>query len=303
MSSKPLRSPEIFESLEAAFIQHYDWLIRWGLQFTNNDRARAEDLVQEVFAQFAFAHTDLSRVQDIPSYLYVTLRNTHVSAIRLAGRSHNQVQSIVEYSVADKAVGACDPYSLYQTQDELRRVCQYACVRKQSSRAGSVLILRYFLGYHLSEVAAVLGGSSQAVRQSLRFARNEARLFLDNPGVLKFIDKNQTVEVDFSQTVCAAGELLAKLRLAIFRSCQGECLGSASLHELYAKDYIVKADNLRLAHIVSCPRCLDTANRELGLPVLAQRHPADALGPNNNWRGPAGYVWTSRSPNRSASSK
>src|ERR1044071_258526 len=104
MSSKPSRSPEIFESLEAAFVQHYDWLIRWGLQFTNNDRARAEDLVQEVFAQFAFAHTDLSRVQDIPSYLYVTLRNTHVSAIRLACRSHNQVQSIVEYSVADKAV-------------------------------------------------------------------------------------------------------------------------------------------------------------------------------------------------------
>jgi len=288
MSSKPARGPEIFDSLEAAFIKHYDWLIRWGLQFTNNDRARAEDLVQEVFAQFAFAHTDLSRVQDIPSYLYVTLRNTHVSAIRLAGRSHTHPQSIVEYSVADKAVGASDPYSLYQTQDELRRVCQYACVRKQSSRAGSVLILRYFLGYHLSEVGAVLGGSSQAVRQCLRFARNEARLFLDTPGALKFIDRNQTVDLDFPQTVCAAGELPAKLRVAIFRSCQGECLASTSLRDLYAKGHIVKADNLTLAHIVSCPRCLDTANRALGLPLLAQRHPADALGPNNNWRGDQG---------------
>lgn len=287
MSSKPAHSQGIFESQEAAFIENYDWLLRWALQFTNNDRARGEDLIQEVFAQFAFAQTDLSVVQDVRAYLYTTLKNTHVSAIRRAGRSHH-MQSIVEYSVASAALGASDPYSLYQTQDELRRVCQYACVRKQSSRAGSVLILRYFLGYHLSEVGLVLGGTCQAVRQSLRFARNEARLFLDDPTALKFIDRNQMVGLDFSGTVCAAGELLASLRLAIFRSRQGECLETASLCDLYARRDIVTADNLTLAHIVSCPRCLDAANHELGLPLLLERHPADALGPNNNWRSGQG---------------
>jgi RNA polymerase sigma factor (sigma-70 family) len=289
MSSRPAPSQEVFESQEAAFIKHYDWLIRWALQFTNNDRARAEDLVQEVFAQFAFAHTDLSAVQNVPAYLYATLRNTHVSAVRLAGRSHSQPLSIVEYSIADAALGASDPHSLYQTQDELRRVCQYACVRKQSSRAGSVLILRYFYGYHLSEVAAMLGGTSAAVRQSLTFARNEARLFLQDPGALKFIDKIQTSAPGrHSTSVCAASDLLADLRVAIFRSCQGQCVTNESLRDLYIKGRIAGVDNLTLAHIVSCPQCLDGANRTLGIPLLIERHPADALGPNNNWRGGSG---------------
>lgn len=288
MSSKPAPSPDILRSQEEAFIQHYKWLIRWALQFTNNDRARAEDLVQEVFAQFAFAHTDLSAVQNIPAYLYTTLRNTHVSEVRIAGRSHLKSLSIVEYSIADAALGASDPCGLYQTQDQLRRICQYACVRKQSSRAGSVLILRFFHGYHLSEVAEVLGGTCQAVRQCLRFARNEARLFLDDPGALKFIDKTQAVNIVSSGTVHSPEELLADLRLAIFRSRQGECLATESLRALYQKGLIVMADNSTLAHVVSCPQCLEGANRELGLPLLADRHPADALGPNNSSRGGPG---------------
>lgn len=288
MSSKPAPSPEIFESLEAAFVEHYDWLLRWALQFTNNDRERAQDLVQQVFAQLALAHTDFSAVQNIRAYLYTTLRNTHLSEVRLAGRSHNQSQSIVEYSIAEAALGASDPYSLFQTQDQLRRVCQYACLRKQTSRAGSVLILRFFHGYHISEIATVLGGTCQAVRQSLKFARSEARLFLDDPGALKLISRTQSGTVPFTGTVCAADELLAELRRAIFRSCEGECLGSDSLSTLYLEDHIVAAENITLAHIVSCAKCLDAINGLLGLPLLAERHPADALGPNNNWRGGSG---------------
>ncbi|HKY28336.1 MAG TPA: sigma-70 family RNA polymerase sigma factor [Pyrinomonadaceae bacterium] len=282
MSSKPAPSPEIVRSQEDAFLQHYKWLLRWALQFTNNDRARAEDLVQEVFAQFAFAHTDLSAVQNVPAYLYTSLRNTHLSEVRRAGRSHVQSLSIIEYSVADFALEATDPHTLYQTQEQLQRICQYACVRKQSSRAGSVLILRFFYGYHLSEVGEVLGGTYQAVRQSLRLARNEARLFLDNPHALKFIDRAQVGNIISPGKVLATEELLATLRLAIFSSCQGECLATDELHTLYEKNLISDADNSSLAHLVSCPQCLDCANRLLGLPLLTERHPSDAFGPNNN---------------------
>src|SRR5690349_19577986 len=115
MSSKLAFSQEIFRSQEAAFIEHYNWLIRWALQLTHQDRERAEDLVQEVFSQFANAHTDLSAVQNIQAYLYTTLRNIHVSQIRLAARSHNQTHSIVDYGVAEVALEATDPYTLFQT--------------------------------------------------------------------------------------------------------------------------------------------------------------------------------------------
>jgi RNA polymerase sigma factor (sigma-70 family) len=288
MSSKPALSPEILRSQEEAFIQHYRWLIRWALQFSNNDRTRAEDLVQEVFAQFALAHTDLSTVKNIPAYLYTTLRNIHVSEVQMAGRSHVESQSIIDFSIADAALAASDPIGIYQIQDQLRRVCQYACMRKQSSRAASVLILRYFHGYHISEVAAVLGGKSQAVRQCLRFARNEARLFLDDPDALTFINRRQVLKEVPVRTICSAEELLADLRLAIFRSCEGECFGTGLLRAFYEKELILKVDNLALAHMVCCRRCLDGANQELGLPLLIERHPADALGPDTSWRGGPG---------------
>ena len=288
MWPKPAPSPEIFQSQEAAFIEHYDWLLRWALRFTRNNREHAKDLVQQVFCQFALAQTDLSAVQNLPAYLYTTLRNTHLSEVRLAERSHSEPLSVVEYSIADAALGAGDPYALVQTQDQLRQVCQYACLRKQSSRCGSVLILRFFHSYHISEIAAVLGGSCQAVRQSLKFARNEARLYLEDPDTLKFIDRTQRTRAPFTGTVCVADELLAELRSAIFCSCEGECLDGDSLSTLYTDGHIVMADNSTLAHIVSCAKCLDAVNRKLGLPLLAERHPADALGPNNNWRGGPG---------------
>lgn len=284
MSSKPAFNEEIFKSHETAFIEHYDWLRRWALQLTNHDRERAEDLVQEVFAQFATAHTDLSVVQNIPAYLYTTLRNIHVSQIRLAGRSHNQVQSIVDYSGAEAALEATDPYTIFHTQDQLRRVCQYACLRKQSSRAGSVLILRYFHGYHLSEIAEIIRGTFQAVRQQLTFARNEARLFLENPQALKIIQHSSISSATTTNGVCSADRLLVELRNAIFASCQGECISSATLSGLYAHGLITTADCSTVAHIVSCPSCLDQVNARLGLPLLAERHPADTLGPNNDWR-------------------
>jgi RNA polymerase sigma factor (sigma-70 family) len=284
MSSKLAFNEEIFKSHEAAFIEHYDWLRRWALQLTNHDRERAEDLVQEVFAQFAIAHTDLSAVQNIPAYLYTTLRNIHVSQVRLAGRSHNQSQSIVDYSGVEAALEATDPYTNFHTQDQLRRVCQYACLRKQSSRSGSVLILRYFHGYHLSEVAEVLRATFQAVRQQLTFARNEARVFLENPQALKLIQQSQIGFTTGTNSVCSADRLLLELRNAIFDSRQGDCISSETLKRLYTQGLITAADNPTVAHIVSCPVCLDQVNARLGLPLLAERHPADTLGPNNDWR-------------------
>ncbi|HSK62959.1 MAG TPA: sigma-70 family RNA polymerase sigma factor [Pyrinomonadaceae bacterium] len=291
MSSKLAFNQEILRSQEAAFIEHYDWLMSWALTLTH-DRARAEDLVQEVFAAFAIAHTDLSAVQNMRGYLYRTLRNIHVSEVRLAGRSHNLSRSIVEFSVAEAALAATDPYTIFYTQDQLRRICRYACLRKQSSRAGSVLILRYFHGYLPSEIAQVVGGTCQSVRQNLKFARNEARVFLEDPSALKFIEKTQSATVTSHGTVCPSERLLAELRRAIFDSCEGDCRGREFIRKLYVERLICSADNTVLAHLVSCPICLDLVNDRLGLPLLAERHPADTLGPHNDWRdgtrGPRG---------------
>lgn len=302
MSSKLALSKEIFRSHEVAFVEHYHWLIRWALQFTHQDRERAEDLVQEVFSQFANAQTDLSAVQNVQAYLYTTLRNIHVSQARLASRSHNQPQSIVDYSVAEAALDQTDPYTIFHTQDQLRRVCRYACLRKQSSRAGSVLILRYFHGYHVSEIAQIFHVNCEAVRQQLTFARNEARLFLEDPRALKFMRQSPPASAAPMNCMCPTDQLLVELRAAIFDSRQGECLSRESIASLYVDHLISSAGNSVFGHIVSCPTCLDEVNARLGLPRLAERHPADTLGPNNDWRdgsrGPRGPAGGSAIPSR-----
>ena len=43
---------------------------------------------------------------------------------------------------------------------ELRQVCQYACDRKETSRAGSVLILRFLHGYYPREIAQIMRATS-----------------------------------------------------------------------------------------------------------------------------------------------
>ena len=282
MSSIPVLTPDILHSHEEAFCKYYQWLIRWGLQFSGNDRERAEELVQEVFAQLIFSHTDLSAVQNIPAYLYATLHNTHVSQVRMAARSHTQSLSIVDYNLADTALRASDPSVLYQTQDHLRRVCQYACARKQSSRAGSVLILRFFHCYHVSEVAKVVGCTADAIRQCLRYARNEARLFLENPAALSFIDQAQLTKLTSYGSARNAEELLFDLRRAVFRSCQGECIPGETLRSFYQINGSSRPDNSVIAHLVSCRRCLDTVNYMLGIPLLVDRFGDDSSGADDN---------------------
>ncbi len=43
-----------------------------------------------------------------------------------------------------------------------------------------------------------------------------------------------------------------------------------------------------MSELVSCPRCLDVVNQLLGLPLLAERHPNDTLGPDNRGKGGGG---------------
>jgi len=58
--------------------------------------------------------------------------------------------------LAETGLRTIDPRDQIQVHDELRRVYQYACARKETSKAGSVLILRFFHGYYPSEIAKLL---------------------------------------------------------------------------------------------------------------------------------------------------
>ncbi|HEX8163549.1 MAG TPA: sigma-70 family RNA polymerase sigma factor [Pyrinomonadaceae bacterium] len=274
---------------EEAFLQRYERLLAWALQLTNNDPAQAEDLLHDAFIQFTITQPDLNGIHNLDGYLYGTLRNLHLSQVRKATRGRLQQLSVVEYESAETGLRSVDPRDLIQIQDELRRVCRYVCARKETARAASVLLLRFFHGYYPGEIAQILLTTPQAVKVRLRIARCEAKACLEDPKSLVFFGSDlvpEAVPTGFART---HEDFLSELRETIFRSRSGECFSTRHIENIYLSTEGKPIDTKDLAHVVTCLVCLDTVNQVLGLPPLSERYPTDSAGkaPRSK-KGPGG---------------
>jgi RNA polymerase sigma factor (sigma-70 family) len=271
-------------SHEDLFIQRYEWLRNWALQLTGRNREQAEDLLHDAFIQFTLTRPDLDSIQNLEGYLYGMLRNMHLSEVRRAARTHNRHISIIDYDSAEIALRSADPFDQIQARDELRAVCNYACARKEKSKAGSVLLLRFFHGYYANEISLVLRSPRRAVDDWLLIARREAKLHLESPhrfALLKHIPGAETYDIASGQTP----GFLSELRSAVFHSCRGSCLAKEQLRVMYFSTEAGSIDCPTLAHIVSCRICLDKVNELLGLARLSDRYPTDMTGPDTESKG------------------
>jgi len=271
-------------SHENLFIERYQAIRSWALQMTN-DHELAEDLVQDAFIQFTFTRPEIAGVRNLEGYLYVLLRNLHMSQLRRAARARLQPLSIVEYESAEMSLRAADARDQIKAQDELRQICQFACSRKESAWVGSVLILRFFHGYYPSEIAQILRTSRASVDQRLMLARSEARLSLEQPGRFDFVKAGPTIPLAQTGFAREPNEFLLELRQMIFHSRHGRCFTRKQIQTLYNAEEVTQMKNEELAHIVSCPSCLDEVNKVLGLPLLAERYPTDTLGRDQRGKG------------------
>ncbi len=275
-------------SHEELFIQHYEQLYAWALRLTEQDRQRAEDLVHDVFIQFTLTQPDLDKIENLEGYLFAILRNLLRSQIRREARRVSGALTLVDYDSVEIRLRFTDPRTLIQAQDELRTICHYACTRKETSKAGSAFILRFFLGYYPGEIALLLRNSRHAVEELLKAARGEAKLYLSHPNQLRFMHERPAAESSRRNSALATDDFIGDLSATIFRSCQGACLPERKLRDCYRASGEQQMDTKTLAHLVSCPRCLDIVNQELGLPPLADRYPTDSFGPDRRDRGDKG---------------
>jgi RNA polymerase sigma factor (sigma-70 family) len=260
------------EKRERLFTERYESLLAWALRLTNHQRDAAEDLVQDAFVQFMLGRTRLEEIENIDGYLRRMLRYMHVSRIsRSARHLHESALSVADYDSCRLGWSAIEPPRRVQASEELHQICAYACSRKESSRAGSVLILRFFHEYFPTEIAAVLNSSRHSVDELQRFARREAKLFMNEPGRLRFVNKTGSERQQFKY-LKSEGDLMFGLRQMIFKSCKGACIPRQELEEAYSKGDGEALTTARLAHIVSCPKCLDAVNSLLGLPLLSERY-------------------------------
>ena len=282
---KPWPATAPAPSHEDLFIQRYDWLMGWALRLTHNDRGLAEDLVHDTFVQFSLYRPELAAIRDLEAYLYTTLRNLHLAQVRWSATTQGRTLSIAEYDSAEIGLRETDAENKQRTHDALRQICHYAIARKESSKAGSVLILRFFHGYYPSEIAQVLRSPCRTVDNWLWIARREAKLFLTDPQRLKFIAEMPAMSAPHEHGDQPAEELLEKLRDRIFEARSGACPTAKELQDLYRPDREDAILSRKLAHLVSCRLCLDEVNKLLDLPTLADRYPPDRLGPDGRSGG------------------
>src|SRR5215510_6391947 len=222
-------------SHEDVFVEHYERLLEQALHITGHSRAASEDLVHDAFIQFTLSAPNLNAIHDLDSYLFIVLRNLHLSQVRRASQALFTTVSIADYDSAEIGLRAMDAESHFQVAEELRQVCHYACLRKENSKAGSVMILRFFHGYYTSEFAEVIRAPRKTVYEWLQIARREAKLFLEDPHSLKFITTANAAPLEEQprQPAPTRQDLLLEVRESIFQSRRSSCLSSESLQALY----------------------------------------------------------------------
>src|ERR1051325_5034056 len=281
-----LRLRRVSHNYRELFVARYDQLLGWALQLTQGDRGLAEDLLHDVYVLLSIHEAEINPTQNVDGYLYTCLRNLWVSHVRRTMRIRFQQLSIIDYESAKTGLRTIDPRIQIEVQDDLRRICQFACVRKDSSRTGSVLILRFFHGYYPSEIVQVLRASRSSVDARLHKARAEARAYLEDPQSLSFIASSERApEIFPTNFVRTTADLLSELRQMIFASRPGVCIPRSHLQNFYRPSKADSMECAELAHLVSCTLCLDEVNRMLKLPALSQRYLTDTTGKDRGSHG------------------
>src|SRR5260370_41443213 len=169
-------------------MQRYKGLLGQAVQLTDREKQIADDVVQDDYIQFTVCRPDLRSIENIDGYLYRMVRKLHMSQLRRATRLQYCSSFLVDYESLEIGLRAMDLGAQMRVQDELRLICRYACIRKSSSKAGSVLLLRFFHGYYPTEIARILISPRSAVDDWLRIARREAKTYINDPLSLNFMD-------------------------------------------------------------------------------------------------------------------
>lgn len=165
------------ESLRSLFLRYYDSLFRYGLSVCSKEEM-IEDCLQELFYQLWEGRADLSDVQNVKGYLWISFRH------RLMGQlKKNSDDKSVQFKAKMKKVmsierAIIDTEKRDRTQQKLRQVFS-----DLSTREREVLFLKYYEGMSYSEIEQILGLEYQTVRNYIYRAIDRLRETLKKEGI------------------------------------------------------------------------------------------------------------------------
>lgn len=147
------------DELEELFRAHYLALLRLGVVLTN-DRSRAEDLVQESFVRF---HRSSARPRPGAELAY--LRRIVVNL----AHDHRRRASFLRRVTQEDRAAAPSPESEAATNQRQRDIA--TAVRRLPRRQRECVVLHYFAGLAIAEIAGTLMIRPGSVKTHLHRAR------------------------------------------------------------------------------------------------------------------------------------
>lgn len=263
---------------EGMFASKYAWLLRWAMHFAQNDRAIAEDMVQETFLKLLLSWSSLHDLDNIEPLLYSYLKYTHLSEQRRGLRYSFQSLSTIDFDTVAISLERARGQDRFELQAELRRVVSFLLWRRTSARFASIFLLRYFHGYFPEEIMQICRATRHAVDLSLRYAREELRSHLKNPGRIEVMHAAaEPVDTPFPSAF-SARDVTHDLQTVIFAANYGDCLSSAELSETYKASSSSSLSTDHLAHIVSCRSCLEQIGQRMNLKPPHLRDTEKSIG-------------------------
>jgi DNA-directed RNA polymerase specialized sigma24 family protein len=241
-------------------------------------------LVHDLYVSFvqSAARPDLEDPDRLRGYLNRALENFFVSKTRRNGSDALSGLIVSDFDTIEYALTAVDRSQLLVVRSDLATICEYACIRRWSHRAASVLILRFFFGYFPSEIVELLQSKRSAVDQLTKTGRLEARAYLTHPGSLAFMGgKPQAPPLFPPYLPDNPTDLNAELRRRLFSETEGACFSRTEISNRYSEPSRSPFSTLELAHLVSCSSCLDRVNEALNLPSLSMRFFSDSNEPRD----------------------
>lgn len=263
---------------ESVFVEHsftlnYHELKRWVMEITSNDRALSEDILHDAYLRFRDKAKPIGEISDPDGYLYVALRNTYRSYLKRESGKAGSTLSIIDTDLIVGEQLSEDPRSSIRTRDDLLMICDFACGRKTTSIAASLMILRFFHGYFPAEVTKVANRSRNSVDVRLMKVRREIAEILA-PDRSASLNARRALGRNHSSR--NRPDFFGELQQRIFESVEGSCFDVSDIKRIYKKGR-GGPDRWELSHLVSCPLCLDKVNGLMRIPLLKDRHPLDAL--------------------------
>lgn len=277
---------------QGVFVERYAAIRSWAMRLAKGDRDLVEDLVQDAYVQFVLTAPPLDEITNLDGYLFGLVRNLCLSHYRQSSKNRLSQLSVFDYDSAQDGLSTIDARDQEFAREELKQLCAYLAVRKDSTKSACIFVMRFLLGYFPSEIAAILRSSRAAVDVRMMSARNDLRSFLASPKkpqvdivaeAARRIAKVMPVHEKVNQD-----EFLWLLRSTIFEFSIDSHKSRKDIEKLH-KNADAEAVNIPwLSHLVSCPTCLDEVNTMFNFPKLSARFPTDALKRESKSNGDPG---------------